>query len=130
MKRKGALRLGSSFEWCVIRFAALGFDCRVLVVLNTAKEKFEAIYAVQTDEGLRVLFSYEYHPDVPTGWHCHACCDDISKVPVETIRGPWVKRIPAARRTHRLRDLGIDDHAQAVHAAVDHYRIFEKGPLL
>lgn len=130
IRNKKALRLGSSFEWCIVRFTALDFECRVLVVLNVAKAKYEAIYGVDTDEGLRILCSYEYHPDVTPGWHCHASCDDLDKVPAATMRGPWVRRIPGVRRTHRRRDWGIETQNQALRTALERYRISQKGPLL
>ena len=63
--------LGGSFEWCVIKFVALGHACRVLVVLNLSKQKYQAILGVESDGPLRVLCSYEYHAGEP-GWHCHA----------------------------------------------------------
>lgn len=125
-----AYRLGSAFEWCVITFHALGHECRVLVIVNVAKESFKAIVGVVDEDTIRVLCSYEFHPDVHTGWHCHACCDDTSDIPTGLMRGPWVRRLPGARRTHRRQNFGIDGRSEAVRAAVDCYHLFEKGPLL
>lgn len=124
-----AYRLGNSFEWCVVTFDALGRNCRVLVVLNPAKQKFEAIFGVETDEDLKVLCSYEFHATEP-GWHCHACCDELDTVPTGLMRGPWVKRLPGARRTHRRQNFGVDSRTEAIRAAIDCYRIAEKGSLL
>jgi hypothetical protein len=48
---KKAYGLGSSFKWCVIRFEALAAECRVLVVLNEAKQKYEAVLGVMVRTG-------------------------------------------------------------------------------
>ena len=92
---KQAYGLGSSFRWRVISFVALGVECRVLVILNLAKEKYEAILGAMGLDALHVLCSYEYHAGEP-GWHCHAACDDLASVPLGYMRGPWVRRLPAA----------------------------------
>ena len=49
---RGAYRLGNSFEWCVMTFEALGEICRVLLILNTAKQKFEAVFGVELEDDL------------------------------------------------------------------------------
>lgn len=126
---RAAYRLGSSFEWCVISFQALGAEARVLVILNPAKEKYDAVLGVMGATGLRVLCSYEYHAAEP-GWHCHATCEDASTLPVGIFRGPWIRRIPGGNRHHRRLDFSIDTRTSAVRFAQDAYRIFEKGPLL
>ena len=43
---RSAYRLGSSFKWTVIQFQAQGVECRVLVVMNHGKQKYEAILGV------------------------------------------------------------------------------------
>lgn len=110
---KKAYGLGKSFQWCVISFAALGFECRVLVVLNAPKEKYEAILGVLADGQMRILSSYEFHAGEP-GWHCHASCGDVAEVPKGFMRGPWVRRIPRAHRTHTRQDFGIDGQQNKV----------------
>jgi hypothetical protein len=126
---KQAYSLGNSFQWCVITFQALGAEIRVLVILNPAKEKYDAILGVMGPTGLRVMSSYQYHAGEP-GCHCHATCDDAGKVPMGIFRGPWVKRIPLARGYHRRLDFEITDQTEAARFALDHYRIFERGTLL
>ncbi len=95
---KQAYGLGRSYRWCVLTFVALDIECRVLIVLNAGKQKFEAILGAMADERVRVLCSYEYHASEP-GWHCHAACDELPAVPVGYMRGPWVRRLPAATKT-------------------------------
>jgi hypothetical protein len=84
---KQAYGLGASFRWCVISFVALGVECRVLVVVNFQKQKFEAIFGALATGTARILCSYEYHATEP-GWHCHAACDDLATVPLGYMRGP------------------------------------------
>ena len=126
---KASYSLGSSFEWCVIRFDALGQNCRVLVIFNPAKQIYEAILGICADSRMRILCSYEYHAGEP-GWHVHASCGDASRVPLGFMRGPWVRRLPRARRTHNRRDFEILDRDAAKRAAFDRYKIETKGSLL
>jgi hypothetical protein len=127
---KKAYGLGTAFEWCVISFAALGTNFRVLVVLNQSKQKYDAILGASGDDvPLRLLCTYQYHAGEP-GWHCHATCGDVSGVPPGIFRGPWVKRIPGGRRPHRRLDFGIQSRNEAIRFAQDAYRIFQEGPLL
>ena len=124
-----AYSLGASFRWCVILFEAIGIECRVLVILNAAKEKYEAVLGVMSPDALKVLCSYEYHAGEP-GWHCHAACDDLSSVPIGYMRGPWVRRLPHAKRTHRSLDFGIKDETEAVRFALTCYKIETQGTLI
>jgi hypothetical protein len=130
---KKAYRLGSSFQWCVITFQALGAECRVLVVRNDGKQKYEAVLGVMGANGmLRILCTYEYHASEP-GWHCHATHDDVSTLSAGTMRGPWIRRIPGPRKPHRCGKYSkftMSDAKQAIRFAVDRYKIAEKGPLL
>jgi hypothetical protein len=130
---KKAYGLGNSFKWCVITFQALGAECRVLVVVNEFKQKYEAILGVMgSDRSLRVLCSYEYHETEP-GWHCHATHDDASTIFHGFMRGPWIKRVPGSGALHRASkhsQFKIGEEAAAIHFAIDRYRIEEKGPLI
>jgi hypothetical protein len=121
--------LGRSYQWCVIKFDALGLQCRVLVVLNVPKEKYEAILGIMADAQARILCSYEYHAAEP-GWHCHSACGEVSNVPKGFMRGPWVRRVPRANQPHKRLDFGILDRGSAERFAIDCYRIEPKGPLL
>jgi hypothetical protein len=125
-----AYRLGSSFEWSVIKFEALGRECRVLVAFNAAKEKYQATLGVMAASGdLRILASYEYHAAEP-GWHLHVCCDDDATLSPGILRGPWVRRIPGGRKKHKRVDFAVDDQTRAIRVAVDRYRIETQGSLI
>ena len=130
---RAAYRLGNSFKWVVIEFQALSANCRVLVVVNEGKQKYEAILGVMAPNGwLRILCSYEHHPAEP-GWHCHATHDDADTLSHGLMRGPWIRRIPGARKRHRTQkypNFKIQEGAFAIRFAQQRYRIDEKGPLL
>jgi hypothetical protein len=126
---KQAYGLGNSYRWCVISFVAHSLDCRVLVVVNFQKQKFEAILGVMAGGALRILCSYEYHASEP-GWHCHAACDEISKVPIGYLRGPWIKRVPAAKNPHRSLSFRVGTEKDAQRFAFECYEIHASGTLL
>jgi len=126
---KAAYRLGSAYRWCVISFDALGASFKCAVVFNRGKSKYEAILGAVNDHALRVLCSYQFHEGEP-GWHCHATCDAIDTLPNGVMRGPWVRRIPSAKKRHRRFDFSIDNDQRAIQVALKRYRIEEKGPLL
>ena len=126
---KGSYDLGRSYQWCVMKFDALGFECRVLVVLNAPKQKFQAFLGVSEGARLRILCCHEFHAAEP-GWHCHASCGDVSKVPEGFMRGPWVRRLRAARRTHRRLNFGVIDLDSAKQVAIKRYKIWTRGPLV
>ena len=130
---KGAYNLGSAYKWNTITFQALGAECRVLVVFNEGKQKYEAILGVIGSRGvMRVLCTYEYHASEP-GWHCHATHDDSESISNTFMRGPWVKRVPAARKMHRqgkYQSFRIGDEGAAIRFALKRYKIEEKGSLL
>jgi hypothetical protein len=107
----------------------------VLIVVNPSKERYEAILGVMSDGILRILCNYQYHaPEI--GWHCHASCGDIAGIPVGFMRGPWVRRIPKPKSTHKRLDFGISDGSVdarrdvATKLAIDRYRIEAQGSLL
>lgn len=126
---KKAYNIGSSFQWSVVSFNALNLDCRVLIIVNFDKQKFDAILGVMGKSTLHVLCSYEFHAHEP-GWHCHAACDEVSRVPAGYMRGPWVRRMPGARATHSRLNFSIATVQDAQRFAFRCYRIEAKGPLL
>ncbi len=126
---KQAYGLGSSFRWCVIEFSAIGREYRLLVVLHLQKQKFEAVMGTLENGSLRIICSLEYHATEP-GWHCHAACEDIATLPVGYRRGPWVRRIPAARHFHAELEFKIESEQAAQRRAFAFYQIEVEGTLL
>jgi hypothetical protein len=126
---KRAYGLGRAYEWRVIKFEALGVQCRVLIVLNAPKERYEAILGAMADGRLRILCNFQYHsPEI--GWHCHVSCGEVAQVPLGFMRGPWLRRIPRANSTHNRLDFGVSDQDGATRFAIKQYKIETKGPLL
>lgn len=129
---KGPYALGSAYRWNVIKFQALGVECRVLIVLNEAKEKYQATLGVMGPSGMVILCTYEYHASEP-GWHCHATHDDSGTLTKSFMRSPWIKRVPGPRKLHRTTKhakFKIGDEKAAIRFAIDRYKIRTKGTLL
>lgn len=131
---RAAYGIGLSYKWNIITFRALGAECRVLVVTNERKQKYEAVLGVMSPTGqqLRILCTYEYHPSEP-GWHCHATHDDSDTLTQGAMRGPWIQRVPTAGARHRPsrhHTVTIGDEREAIRLAIKRYRIEPKGTLL
>jgi len=126
---KSAYRLGNAYRWCIISFDAVGGSFKCAVIFNRGKAKYEAILAVANGTALRVLCSYQFHEGEP-GWHCHAACGAVDALPNGIMRGPWIRRLPLAKKPHRRREFLIDSDQRAIQAALKRYQIEEKGPLL
>ncbi|HTS42619.1 MAG TPA: hypothetical protein VMH84_18995 [Xanthobacteraceae bacterium] len=129
---RSAYALGNSFRWCVISFETLGAECKVLVVINEPKQKYEAVLGVMGPIGLRILCTYEYHATEP-GWHTHATHVNADTLSHGYMRGPWIKRIPGPQKLHRANKFPkfkIGDETAAIRFAYDRYKIREKGTLL
>lgn len=129
---RSAYNLGSAFRWCVVTFKSLGCECRVLVIMNKAKQKYSSVFGVMGPNGLRILCTYEYHPSEP-GWHAHATHDDADSLSRSYMRGPWIKRVPGPHDPHRdgkFSRFKIGDETDALRFAIDRYRIRQKGTLL
>jgi hypothetical protein len=122
-KRRGrAYRLGSSYKWRVIQFAALGETCRLLVVYNADKEQYRATLAIDRDRDMIVVASLEFHGTHP-GWHLHGACGDIDTHPMGSMRGPLQRRFPKARTTHRRHDFKVTNEDSALDVAAKFFRL-------
>lgn len=90
---------GPLYHWQVITFSALGNECRVLILLNEAKQIFRASFGVTSAGETTVLCDYEFHASEP-GWHCHARCDGLDTINVWTNRFGAI-RLPKSGSKHR-----------------------------
>lgn len=90
---------GPLYKWRIVTFSALGKDCRVLILLNEAKQIFRASFGVTENGDTRVVCDYEFHASEP-GWHCHARCDELGTIDAGTNRFGAV-RLPKSNRPHR-----------------------------
>ena len=90
---------GPLYQWRIVTFTALGFDCRVLLLLNETKQIFRASLGITEKGDTKVICDYEFHASEP-GWHCHARCDDIASIDAGTNRFGSI-RIPKGNSFHR-----------------------------
>jgi hypothetical protein len=125
-KRRGrAYRVGSSYQWRVIQFSALGETCRVLIVYNAAKEQYGATLAIERDRDMIVVASLEFHGTHP-GWHLHGACGDIDTHPLGSMRSPLQRRFPKPRVTHRRHDFKVTNEGAALDVAAKFFRLHKK----
>jgi len=94
-----AFKFGPAYDWAIIRFKALGYDCRVRVLLREGREIFSATLGVVEKGSLKILATHEFHGTEP-GWHCHVKCENISEIDGTTNRVGSI-RIPGAKQHHR-----------------------------
>lgn len=74
-----SIPMGPNWKWRLCTFEALGFQCRVLIRLNTERAYYHAVLGIEVDGKFRVACHHELHlPD--KGWHCHfapGCLKDV-----------------------------------------------------
>lgn len=131
-----AHHLGGSWRWRFAEFIALDEKFVVRLIVNEAKGKAQAILARRVGSDSSVLASYEFHPDLNTGWHLHAICGDVESAPRGTlVHGPWVVRLPNVRSAHR-RQRFFNPHAPGGaeawlwHETMRFFGIEERGTLV
>jgi hypothetical protein len=130
-RRRGySLRLGTAFRWRLVRFDACGHKFRLLLAFSIEKQQYRAILALDLERDLTVLVSYEFHGTHP-GWHLLATCGDIAVVPAGVLIGPWQRRIPKARSTHRTVNFSVKDDDTAFNVGASFFRLHKaEGVLL
>ena len=80
-----SIPVGPSWSWRLVRFEALGFDCRVLLRLNEERARFHALLAIEYEQQLYVVCHHELHiPD--KNWHCHFVSGDVLKTMPGVLR--------------------------------------------
>ena len=125
--RKKHFRFGPEYRWRLVRFAALGFKCRVLILFNSDKLVCRSTFAVEVENDLAVLCNHEYHADHP-GWHCHLVHLPHDKVVPGVIRSGQ-RRWPGPKARHSMLDFGISEAGALAHVAA-RYRFQAEGGLL
>jgi hypothetical protein len=117
-RRSRSFRLGTAYRWRLVRFEACDQKFRLLVAFSLKKEQYRATLALERDRDLVVIASYEFHGTHP-GWHLLATCGDIMTVPEGVMIGPWQRRLPKAKATHRSVSFGIKEDLTADQVALD-----------
>lgn len=130
-----AYNIGSAWRWRFIEFEALDLSFVMRVIVAEGKLRASAHLAIRRDRDCVVIGCYEYHPDLVTGWHLHTICGDLTKAPAGTlVHGPWVKRLPGVRATHRRKAFRSDMEGGLEGwlwgETLRFFRIEEQGPLL
>lgn len=120
-------KFGPAYDWCIIKFDALGFDCRVRLLLREGREIFYATLGIVEGGDTRIICSYEFHGTEP-GWHCHSKCGRIADIEPGQNRFSS-KRLPQGGRFHRDKTFGVTKNT-AKHVAFDFYRIYAAGTLV
>jgi hypothetical protein len=128
-RRQRSFRLGSAYQWRIIRFGACGSQLRLLLAFSLEKEQYRATLALEGERDMSVLASYEFHGTHP-GWHVLVTCDDIDTVPQGVMIGPWQQRIPRPRSRHRITDFRVKDEATALDLAAQFFRLHKASGVL
>lgn len=115
-KSKKGLKLGADYDWCTIRFDAVGAQFRVLVAVNFRKVDYYAHLGRIEGTDTKMLVSYEYHA-THGGWHVHAGCGDIELIPVGRYKGPWKRNIPQDWHTCRQLSWNVTTKDKALERA-------------
>lgn len=113
-----AYRLGNR-RWRVTEFQIGSAEFRLLINFNRSLQQYQAMLGLTHGTDTKVLATLEYH-GTHGSWHAHVCCESLDTVPSGIKRGPWVKRLPDARRYNRAEKFDIDDDT-AFACAVDFF---------
>jgi hypothetical protein len=120
---------GPLYQWRIVTFSALDYECRVLILLNENKNIFRATLGVTSQGDTTVLCDYEFHASEP-GWHCHARCEEAAAIDAGTNRFGSM-RLPKAGNRHRRTDFkfGRNDLSplSAFNCAINFFGIDKRG---
>src|SRR6266446_4395964 len=92
LSKNNSLRLGSGWEWRVLRLTYGGVQCRLLVAFHALKQNAFAHLGIETGNDTRVICMLETH-STHSGWHVHASCNEKDALPGR-LRFPGQRRIP------------------------------------
>lgn len=123
--RPRAYRYGPSYCWRLASFQCLGYDCRVLVLLNEERSSMRASFGVDRNGDTILLCDHEFHADHP-GWHCHLHLEGIDELPAGLNRmgkRRWPKSQPSKKEFGATK-------ANAWALAAERYGLVSKGVLI
>ncbi len=129
IKGRRTLPAGSEWQWRLVEFDALGYHCRVLIRLNEHKAYYQAVLAVETRHGLKVICHHELHLGEKS-WHCHFCGCSVHDVFPGVMRDrgnmrSWQDQ-PSAAETIEF----TVTSASALTVAANRYRFKAQGELM
>lgn len=117
-------KFGPDYSWRLVRFDALGNQCRILILLNESKEIMRARMGVERSGDMVVLCEYEYHASEP-GWHCHLTLEDTDAATAGAARDnkyKWPRN--SSQRTFAV------DRVSALSLVAGRFRFEAQGDLL
>src|SRR5713226_2659168 len=74
LSKNHSLRLGSGWDWRVVRMTYGGVPCRLLVAFHDLKQNAIAYLGIEAANDMRVVCMLENH-STHAGWHVHASCN-------------------------------------------------------
>ncbi len=81
----------------------------MLTAFRAETEDYLAWLSIERLRGEHSLVArYEYHGYEP-GWHCHAVCGSLDKLPVAVVKPYGTMRAPHARNRHRRPSYGVTE---------------------
>lgn len=98
--RRTSYPLTRRWRWQVITFRARGRKFRILAAYHMLVPEYRAVLAEDVGNDSRIIANWEFHQSHP-GWHVHSCCSDIDEITAGITRPLGVKRLPAAKNSHR-----------------------------
>lgn len=125
-KRKN-YKFGSQYSWRLIKYDCLGYQCRVLMLMNEGKQIFRATLGIECSGDLVILCSHEFHADHP-GWHCHISQGELKGIPSGVLR-PANRRWPGSRVEHSRKEFNITRTSALSHVAA-RYGFQAQGDLI
>lgn len=118
MTKNHSLRLGSGWEWRVVRLTYGGVGCRLLVAFHPMKQNAMAYLGIESGPDTRVVCMLENH-STHVGWHVHASCNE-NDAPLGRLRFPGLRRIPRQGRRHN--PVGMLTKEAVLHRALSLFR--------
>jgi hypothetical protein len=117
-------KYGHEYAWRLVKFDAAEQRCRVLILLNEAKEILRARLGVEVNGDMVVLSDYEFHANEP-GWHCHVAIKPLAELSCGSARyglEKWPK--DSSRKEFRV------DETSALSVVARHYNFKAQGELI
>lgn len=117
-------KYGPDYSWRVVRFNALGYKCRILILFNDSKQILRSRFGVDVNGDTVVLCDYEFHATEP-GWHCHVTPEDHVRVPPGIARSDKTKW----PRNSSRKTFGVEENS-ALTVVCEHFSVNCQGDLI
>ena len=98
LTKNNSFRLGTGWDWRVVRLTYGGVPYRLLVAFHSMKQNALAYLGIETGNDTLVVCMLETH-STHAGWHVHASCNEKDALPGR-LRFPGLRRIPRKDSRH------------------------------